>query len=266
MTARVVCAAMQKGGVGKTTSVVNLAGAGDARGLTVLVVDLDPQGNTTTTLAKKEVPSDALTVADAIVPDDPVALADVVVRTIWGRVTLAPAVTNTLTRAERLISVAEVGREQRLAEALEPVLCDYDLVLIDNAPALGQLMLNALVASDEVFAVAEADQWSCDGLAELRQTVARARKHYNPRLSWSGVLISKWRNTADERRWLGEIEECFADADVWSSDLIPLWTSIKTTINAGTRLDQSTEARLRMLAHSYRRILARWIPDEELTV
>ncbi len=264
--ARVVSAAMQKGGVGKTTSIINLARAAAVRGLKVLVVDLDPQGNTTTSLASAEVARDQLTIADAIVPEDAVALREVIVETIWPGVDLAPAVTSTLTKAEKLISVAEHGREQQLAEALEPALGDYDLVLIDNAPALGQLLLNAMVASDEVFVVAEADQWSCDGLAELRITVNMAKRYYNKDLRWSGVLISKWRNTSDEQYWLDEITANFTEAPVWAADKIPLWSSIKTTLSAGNGLDEAKEARLRVLAHSYRRILARWIPDEEVTV
>jgi chromosome partitioning protein len=264
--ARVISAAMQKGGVGKTTTIINLARAAAVRGLRVLVVDLDPQGNTTTALAKAHVARDQLTIADAIVPEDAVPLHEVIVESIWPGVDLAPAVTHTLSKAEKLIAVAEHGREQRLTETLEPVLVNYDLVLIDNAPALGQLLLNALVASDEVFVVAEADQWSCDGLAELRVTVNMAKKYYNHDLHWSGVLISKWRDTADERYWLNEITTNFAEAPVWTHDKIPLWSSIKTTLGAGKGLDEAKEARLRVLAHSYRRILARWVLDDEVTI
>jgi chromosome partitioning protein len=264
--ARVVSAAMQKGGVGKTTSIINLARAAAIRDLRVLVIDLDPQGNTTTSLAKTEVARDQLTIADAIVPTDAVLLREVLVQTIWPGIDLAPAVTGTLAKAEKLIAVAEHGREQRLTEALEPVLSDYDLVLIDNAPALGQLLINAMVASHEVFVVAEADQWSCDGLAELRITVNLARRYYNRDLHWSGVLISKWRNTTDEQYWLDEITANFTEAPVWAADKIPLWSSIKTAIAAGQGLDEAKEARLRVLAHSYRRIVARWVGDKEVTV
>lgn len=263
--ARVVCVAMQKGGVGKTTSVINLARAAAVRGLKVLVVDLDPQGNTTTSLARDEVEDDAVTVADAIVPDKPLPLSEVLVETIWGNVDLAPAVLETLAKAERLITAEQHGREQRLRKALTPVLDDYDLILIDNAPSLGLLLINALAAAHEVFGVVEADQWSCDGLAGLLETVESARDYYNGDLRWSGLLISKWRNTGDERYWLAEIIENFTEAEVWEADKIPLWSSIKTTIGQGLGLDESPEARLRILAHSYRRIVARWVADEEVT-
>jgi chromosome partitioning protein len=271
--ARVVCAAMQKGGVGKTTSVLNLARAASIRGIRVLVVDLDPQGNTTTTLAKDDI-SDP-TVADAIAPRSDCGLEDVLVPTIWDGVTLAPAETETLTAAEEMISGSKAGREYRLREALEPVLGDYDLVLIDNAPALGLLLVNSLTASDEVFVVVQADQYSADGLAELHRTVRGVKRYNNQGLTWSGVLISMWRGTSDEKYWMNEIIEGFTEevdgaqrpvAPVWDKDIIPLWTGIKTTLNAGQGLDQASESKLRVLAHTYRRIIAHWVPDEEVTI
>lgn len=266
MSAHVVSVAMQKGGVGKTTSVVNLARAAAVRGLKVLVVDFDPQGNTTATLAKNEVEPDQLTIADVVLPKPDAALVEVLVETIWPGVDLAPAVTETLHTAEKLINSSEHGREHRLREALDPVLVEYDLVLIDNGPSLGLLLVNALAAAKEVFVVMEADQYSADGLAELRRTVNGVQKYYNQGLCWSGLLVSKWRNTKDEEFWLAEIVDAFHEAPVWEKDKIPLWTSIKTTLNAGKGLDESKETRLRVLAHTYRRIVARWIPDEGVTV
>jgi hypothetical protein len=79
-------------------------------------------------------------------------------------------------------------------------------------------------------------------------------------------VISKWRNTKDETDWLGEITGNFTVAEVWVEDKIPLWSSIKTTLASGKGLDESNEARLRVLAHSYRRMVARWVPDEEVTI
>jgi chromosome partitioning protein len=259
---------MQKGGVGKTTTILNLARAAAVRGLRVLVVDFDPQGNTTTSLALAALERKQLTIADAILPDDdePVPLEEVIIKTIWSGVELAPSAVGPLTKAEKLISASDHGREHRLRAALAPVLPKYDLVLIDNAPALGILLMNALAAADEVFAIAEADEWSADGLAELARTVKRAKEYYNSKLTWSGVLISKWRATKNEEYWLDVMVTKFRAADVWDQDKIPLWSSIKTTLSAGKGLDESREARLRVLARSFRRIVARWVPDEELTV
>lgn len=262
--AQVVSAAMQKGGVGKTTSVINLARAASVRGLSVLVVDMDPQGNTTATLAREPVEDDQVTLADAIIPRADVSLQEVLVDSIWPGVDLAPAVTESLHTAESLISAGKHGREHHLSEALEPVLGKYDLILVDNAPSLGMLLINSLAASDEVFVVVELDQWSADGLAELRRTVDGARRYYNKGLRWSGVLVSKVRRTKDEDRWLAEIATNFPEAPVWDQDRIPVWTAIKTTLNSGKGLDESKDARLRVLAHTYRRIVSRWVPDEEV--
>jgi chromosome partitioning protein len=263
--ARVIAVAIQKGGTGKTTTTLNLARAASVRGLKTLVVDFDSQGNTTSTLAVEPLEPGTVTVADAIKPDDPVPLREVIVPTIWPGVDLAPVNTDALIKAERLIIASDDGREHRLREALQPVLADYDLVLIDNAPALGMLLVNALAAAEEVLVVIEADQYSCDGLVMFRTTVNRVKKYYNNSLDWAGILVSKWRNTEDDRFWLNKVMTEFADAEVWDQDKIPLWTSIKTTLNAGLGLDQSKEARLRVLAHSYRRMVSRWVPDEELT-
>lgn len=278
--ARVVSVAMQKGGVGKTTTVLNLARAAARRGLRVLVVDFDPQGNTTTSLAEEPPTKGQLTVADAVLPadDEPEPIADVIVPTIWARVEvpeqpgvfgsvdLVPAVLEPLTKVEKLITASSFGREQRLREALRPVLGRYDLVLIDNAPALGLLLMNALAASDEVLGIAEADEWSADGLAMLAKTVRLAKEHYNESLDWSGVLISRWRGTKVEFYWLDEIQTKFRAGPVFDQDKVPLWSSIKSTLSAGKGLDESNEARLRVLARTYRRLVAHWVPDEELTV
>ena len=227
--ARIVCAAMQKGGVGKTTSVINLARAAMLRGLKVLVVDLDPQGNTTDALTVKELADTSVSVADTILPDDPAPIRDVLVTTIWSGVDLAPVTSSdALTKAERLIQASDEGREHRLSEALDPVRADYDLILIDNAPALGLLVGNALAAANEVLVVMRAERWSTQGLVRLRKTIRRAQRYSNPTLGWAGVLISKWRGTADERSKVDDIATHFPDAEVWASStdtsrVIPEW-------------------------------------------
>jgi chromosome partitioning protein len=258
--ARVVAAAMQKGGVGKTTTIINLARAALLKKLRVLVIDLDPQGNTTDALARDELGEGEVSIADAINPNakDRVPLADVLVPTIWEGVDLAP-VTNpaALSTVEKLIAAAEHGREYRLREALAPLLGDYDLVLIDNAPSLGLLLVNALAASEDdqvVLVVMEADRWSSKGLAMLRTTIEGVQQYTNRNLSWAGVLISKWRGTKDEREKLATIAEFFPEAEVWARpeddyrDAVPLWNAIKTEINAGKGMDESSDIRLRVTA------------------
>jgi chromosome partitioning protein len=260
MTATVVATAMQKGGVGKTTTTINLAGAASAQGRRVLVVDLDPQGNTTDSLA--DTLGRTWSIADAIKPSNPVPIREVIVPGIWEGVWLAPVTsTEALTTASDLISVSQRGRCHRLVEALRPVADDYDLVLIDNAPALGTLLLNALTAAHLVLVVMEADRWSETGLVELRTTIDGVRQYDNSGLGYAGILISKWRGTKDENAKLAEIAEYFPEAPLLE-DTIPLWASVKTTINRGVRLDQSTEPRLRVLGETYGRVVTRLLSRE----
>lgn len=273
--ARVVAAAMQKGGVGKSTSVINLARAARQLGLRVLVVDLDPQGNTTDALSVGTLPEGSVSIADPLLPDSAVppgtaatSIREVIVETIWDGVDLAPVTSSdALTRAERLIQASEEGREHRLAEALDPVRAEYDLVLVDNAPALGLLLGNALAAADDVLVVMRAERWSTQGLVRLRKTIRRAQRYSNPNLGWAGVLISKWRGTEDERAKLGDIAAHFPDAEVWASAedtsrVIPEWVDIMRLVNAGQGLDESSSARLRVLSDTYKWAVQRIMREE----
>ncbi len=260
MTARVVAVAMQKGGVGKTTSTINLARAAAVyHGAKVLVIDFDPQGNTSSALAADELDPDQVTVADAVVPDTDVDLRDVLVPTIWENVTLAPA-GETLATAESRIAASTAGREHRLRKAVSGLLDDYDLVLIDNAPSLGLLLVNALTAADSTVLVAEPDQWSADGLALLRKTIVSVVEYSNPRLRVAGVMINRWRNTATAAELADEIvagvEKYFPGTEVWLDRRVPLWQGIPDHVLAGVGLDEGP-ARLRALAETtYRPIAA----------
>lgn len=248
--ARVVVLAMQKGGVGKSTSTINLARAAALKGLKVLVVDLDPQGNTTSTLAKEPLGPRDVGVADAIAPDADLTLAEVVVETIWDGIWIAPAITRPLTKAEKLISAETQGREYFVARALKPLLDQYDLVLVDSPPALGLLTINGLTAADKALVVSEGDGWSADGLAELRRTVDEVREFNNSRLEWAGVLVNKWRGTLNERHWVGEIGKHFPQAPVWD-ERVPLWVGIKDMLDEGKGMDQGKEERFQRLAENY---------------
>lgn len=248
--ARIAALVNQKGGVGKSVSTLCLARAAAVyHAARVLVVDMDPQGNTTSTLVREPLAGDAITLADTIVPGTDVALREVITPSIWDGVDLAPG-GETLAAAEAKISAANFGREHRLREALTSVLDDYDLVLIDNAPALGLLLINALTTADVAVLVTEADRWSADGLALLGRTIAGVRTYHNARLEIVGTIVNKWRGTAAERRTVEDLttgmERHFPGVPIWMDHRVPLWVDIKNTLDAGLGLDQGP-SKLRVL-------------------
>lgn len=259
---RIVALANQKGGVGKSTTTICLARAAQVyHGARVLVLDMDSQGNTTSTLAEDERASDEIGLADAIVPGTDVPLREVIVPSIWEGIDLAPG-GETLAVAEQKIIASTLGREHRLREALTPVLedGDYDLVLIDNAPALGMMLINSLTVADSALLVTEADRWSSDGLALLGKTLAGVRAYHNPRLEITGCVVNRWRGTANEQRTAEDMVvgmgKHFPNVPVWMEYRIPLWVGIKDALDAGLGLDQAP-TKFRVLAEdTYRPISA----------
>ncbi|MBF6150266.1 ParA family protein [Nocardia nova] len=258
--ARIVAFANQKGGVGKSTTTICAARAANVyHGARVLVLDMDPQGNTTSTLARDDYTAEDISLADAIVPETDVVLPEVILPSIWEGIDLAPG-GETLAVAEQKILATAFGREHRLREALTPVLDNYDLVLIDNAPALGLLLINSLVAAHSAVLVTEADRWSADGLALLGKTLTGVRNYHNPQLEIAGTVVNKWRGTANEARTAEDMIEGmgrhFPGVPIWMDHRIPLWVGIKDTLDAGLGLDQAA-TKLRVLAEdTYKPITA----------
>ena len=181
---RIVAVANQKGGVGKTTTAINLAASVASRGYRVLLVDFDPQGNASSGVGYPRARVE-LSVYDALVGE--VALADVIrptdITTLW----VAPATTD-LVGAEIELITAE-RRERILADALDEVRSRFDYVVIDCPPSLGMLTLNALVAADGVVVPMQAEYFALEGISSLSSTIERVRAAYNPRLTIDGVIF-----------------------------------------------------------------------------
>lgn len=187
---RVLTVANQKGGVGKTTTTVNVAAALASAGLSVLVIDLDPQGNASTALGIEhhaEVPS----IYDVLV--EGTALADVVqpCPDIEGLV-CAPATIDLAGAEIELVSL--VAREGRLDRALKAYLAetDVDYVLIDCPPSLGLLTVNAFVAASEVFIPIQCEYYALEGLSQLLKNIELVRNHLNPGLHVSTILLTMY--------------------------------------------------------------------------
>ena len=206
--ARVVALCNQKGGVGKTTSTINLGAALTEYGRRVLLVDFDPQGALSVGLGVQPHQLDR-TVYDVLM-ESSVSLDDVLLKTNVPGMDLVPS--NIDLSAAEVQLVNEVAREQTLARALAPALPDYDLVLIDCPPSLGLLTVNALTAADEVVIPLECEFFSLRGVALLIDTIEKVRERLNPRLHIAGILATMYdARTVHGREVFARVVEAFGD-------------------------------------------------------
>jgi chromosome partitioning protein len=206
--ARVFALCNQKGGVGKTTSTINLGAALTEYGRRVLLVDFDPQGALSVGLGVQPHQLDR-TIYDVLM-ESSVTLDDVLLKTNVPGMDLVPS--NIDLSAAEVQLVNEVAREQTLARALAPALPDYDLVLIDCQPSLGLLTVNALTAADGVIIPLECEFFSLRGVALLIDTIEKVRERLNPRLHIEGILATMYdARTVHGREVFARTVEAFGD-------------------------------------------------------
>lgn len=185
--ARVIAMANQKGGVGKTTATVNIGAAIAEMGHRVLIIDLDPQGNASSSLGLTPA-SLQVSVYDVLLHD--VALENCIEATAVRHLFVAPSNLNLAGAEIELVPV--MGRETRLRRAIDAVADQYAYVLIDCPPSLGLLTINALTAADEVLVPMQCEYIAVEGMVQLDQNVALVRANLNPRLKISMVLLQMY--------------------------------------------------------------------------
>ena len=206
--ASIIATCNQKGGVGKTTSTINIGASLAAFGRKVLLVDLDPQGALSAGLGISHDELD-VTVYNLLV-DSSASILDAIHSSPVDGLDVVPA--NIDLSAAEIQLVNEVGREQALARALRPVMRDYDFIIVDCQPSLGLLTVNALSCADSVIIPVESEYFSLRGLALLMDTVDKVRDRLNFKLEVLGILVTMFdRRTLHAREVMERLVEAFGD-------------------------------------------------------
>ena len=187
--AKIVAVANQKGGVGKTTTAINLSACLAHAKKRTLLIDMEPQGNSTTGLGieKKAIQK---SIYDVIINDVPVS--DAVVKTQQDKLMLCPSSMNLAGAEVELVS--QISRESILKDALSKVTAEYDFIIIDCPPSLGLLTLNALTAANSVLVPIQSEYFALEGLTQLMETVKIVQRRLNPSLYLEGVLLTMFNN------------------------------------------------------------------------
>ena len=204
---KVIAIINQKGGVGKTTTAINLSAALGELGKSVLLIDLDPQGNTSSGLGVEKELVDCC-IYDVLLNDVP--LEETIVKQVTPGLDVVPATINLAGAEVELVS--EMARENRLRDALAPMRGTYDYIFIDCPPSLGLLTVNALVAADKLLIPIQCEYYALEGVTKLLESMKRVQTRLNPSIDIFGVLMTMYDgHTNLSKQVVSEVRTYFGD-------------------------------------------------------
>ena len=203
---RVISIANQKGGVGKTTTAVNLSSILTKRGKKVILIDADPQGNASSGLGLEKITDNSL--YDVLIND--VSIEETLKNTCVKNLKVCPSNMNLAGAEVELVS--QMSREQRLKEKVDEIKDKYDFIIIDCPPSLGLITLNAFTASDSVLIPVQCEYFALEGLGQLLNTINLVKKHLNKELEIEGTVITMYdMRTNHTKQVVKEVKRYFED-------------------------------------------------------